>query len=188
MSKIKLWLKAELGPVNVDAASPVAIMVYRVAMVFCVALTSSIVMAANNSLGDQFDGYSVATIRSIIGCMTVGGLSGMLQRLKTELYTFGEIKHPKIFFSTNLAGTLVAGLLAVLAGDGIGMPGWMFGLTIVTASFAGVVAADFAWQEVTRRISKDGVAARSVLIEEPITPVAPDVKPAPKANEDKSEP
>lgn len=179
-SKIKPFLEAELGPIKPGAASPVAIMIYRVAMIFCFALASSIVMAANNSLGDQFDGYSAATIRSIIGCMTVGGLSGMLQRLKTELYTYGEIKHPKIFVTTNIAGTFVAGLLAVLAGDGIGMPGWMFGLTIVTASFAGVVAADFAWQEVTKRISKDGTPARSVLIEEPITPVAKTV-----AKEDK---
>ena len=188
MSKIKDWIRAELGPARPDAATPVAIMVYRVSMVFCMVLASSVVMGANNSLGDQFDGYSMTTIKSIIGCMAVGGLSGMLQRLKTERYAFDEIKHPTTFFLSNLSGTLVGGFVSVQAGEGAGMPGSLFGLTIVIGSFAGVATVDFAWQELTRRFSKDGVAARSLLSEEPMTPAPPATKPPPKANDDKPEP
>ena len=109
------------------------------------------VYAANNALGTQFAGYTPATVAILALLIAVGGITGMLHRLKAEYELRGELTHPKLFVVSNLFGAVVAGILALLLGEGGSWPGWLLAIGVLVASFAGTLLVERAWKSAAKK-------------------------------------
>lgn len=128
-----------------------SVAVYQVVRTFVSLSYPACVYAANNALGTQFEGYTPATIAILALLVSVGGITGMLHRLKSEYELRGEVKHLKLFVTSNLFGAVVGGALALLLGEGGGWPGWLLAITILIASFAGTLLVERAWKAVAKK-------------------------------------
>ena len=123
-----------------------ATVTFREARAFLALCYPASVMAANNALGTQFDGYTPATWGILVLLICIGGLTGMLHRLKSEYENKGVLTHPKLFILSNFFGAMVAGVLALLVGEGFGWAGWLMAIGILISSFAGTLLIERAWQ------------------------------------------
>ena len=121
-------------------------LVYRVNRAFLWLAWPSGCFAANNALSRQFEGYTLSTIGILFLLISVGGLTGMLHRLQVEYKENGELQHAKLFIASNFLGAVVAGLLALLFGEGSGSPGWLLAIAILVSSFAGTLLVERVWQ------------------------------------------
>lgn len=126
-------------------------LMFRECRAFLFICYPSSVFAANNALGTQFNGYTPATIGILVLLICIGGMTGMLHRLKSEYENKGELEHPKLFIVSNLFGAVVAGVLALLVGEGGAWPGWLLAIAILISSFAGTLLIERAWQSFAAR-------------------------------------
>ena len=151
-------------------------LMFRECRAFLLLCYPASVMAANNALGTQFEGYTPATIGILVLLICIGGMTGMLHRLKTEYENKGELGHPKLFIVSNLFGAVVAGVLALLIGEGGSWPGWMLAIAILVSSFAGTLLIERVWMTFAARyLPTDGSEIKVVeLIKPSIAPRKPD--------------
>ena len=126
-------------------------LMFREFRAFLICCYPASVMAANNALGNQFEGYTPATVGILALLICIGGMTGMLHRLKSEYENKGELTHPKLFIVSNLFGAVVAGVLALLVGEGGSWPGWMLAIGILVSSFAGTLLIERVWMSFAAR-------------------------------------
>lgn len=146
---------------------------FRECRMFLLLVYPGSVMAANNALGTQFQGYTPATVGILALLIGVGGMTGMLHRLKNEYEVRGELKHPKLFVISNLFGALVAGILALLMGEGATWPGWAMAIAILISSFAGTLLVERAWMSVAAKYLPLTAEDAAPDMRTPAVPIAP---------------
>lgn len=113
---------------------------------------AAVLATTQNVFGEELKTISLYGWALVSFLIFLGGFTGLLRRLKKEYDDEDELRHPKLFISSNVFGAVSGGVIAFLAGFSLSMNTGLLGIFIIAGSYAGVVMVERTFDSLMAKV------------------------------------